>query len=331
MADKKIKRMLKKYDLFFTAVFAVLISVGICVYSEIVDSAEPSVPAIAVYDEDYSDFEVISPETRSAVEEIRIDINNADADELMKLDGIGSAIAEKIIDYRTDNGVFHSVDELGKVNGIGESKLENIRPYIYVDEQIAKNDVTEISDTSITEIVSEILSSAETIAAETEPTVTETTVTTTVSTENDFICIDINTAGIDELVLLDGIGEATAEKIISYRNEHNGFSSKEEIMNVKGIGEKKYKAIEEHIYVSEKITAVGSSVSETESVSESRININTADKETLKTLDGIGDVLAERIISYRNENGDFVSIHDIMNVKGIGESKFNAISEYICT
>lgn len=62
-----------------------------------------------------------------------------------------------------------------------------------------------------------------------------------------------------------------------------------------------------------------------------KININTADKEMIAMLDGIGDVLAERIVKYRNENGPFDKIEDIMNVSGIGEKKFDQIAEYITT
>lgn len=59
------------------------------------------------------------------------------------------------------------------------------------------------------------------------------------------------------------------------------------------------------------------------------ININKATKEELKTLDGIGDTLADNIIEYR-KNNKFESIEDILNVNGIGESKYNVIKEYIC-
>lgn len=59
------------------------------------------------------------------------------------------------------------------------------------------------------------------------------------------------------------------------------------------------------------------------------ININTADLDTLMTLEGIGQVYAQRIIDYRTENGAFTSIADITNVPGIGAKRFEAIMDKI--
>ena len=59
------------------------------------------------------------------------------------------------------------------------------------------------------------------------------------------------------------------------------------------------------------------------------ININTAAKEELMTINGIGESKADAIISYREENGKFNVIEDIMNVSGIGEALFNQIKDYI--
>lgn len=59
------------------------------------------------------------------------------------------------------------------------------------------------------------------------------------------------------------------------------------------------------------------------------ININTADVRLLDTLDGIGEEMAKRIVTYRTKNGNFEVIEDIMKVDGIGQKKFDAIKDYI--
>lgn len=60
-----------------------------------------------------------------------------------------------------------------------------------------------------------------------------------------------------------------------------------------------------------------------------KININTADADALCTLKGIGEVKAQRIIDYRNSNGAFSSIEEIMNISGIGEKTFENIKDSI--
>ena len=69
--------------------------------------------------------------------------------------------------------------------------------------------------------------------------------------------------------------------------------------------------------------------SQNESSISDKININTATKDELTTLNGIGEATANKIINYR-KNNPFKEIEDIMNVPGIGEAKFNNIKEDIC-
>lgn len=65
-------------------------------------------------------------------------------------------------------------------------------------------------------------------------------------------------------------------------------------------------------------------------ISSGRININTADRETLTKLRGIGDALADRIIDYRTSHGAYGTVEEIMNVPGISESKFEDLQNDIC-
>lgn len=60
-----------------------------------------------------------------------------------------------------------------------------------------------------------------------------------------------------------------------------------------------------------------------------KININTAPAEELVELPGIGQVLAGRIVEYREENGPFQCVEDIRNVSGIGPGKFADMAEEI--
>ena len=60
-----------------------------------------------------------------------------------------------------------------------------------------------------------------------------------------------------------------------------------------------------------------------------RVELNTADQAALETLPGIGPRTAERIIEYRNKNGGFEKVEDLMNIRGIGERTFLRLRDLV--
>ena len=167
--------------------------------------------------------------------------------------------------------------------------------------------------------------------------------------------LDINTATVEELMQIDGIGQVTAESIVSYREKMGYFCSLEDLLNVDGVGEKRLAEMADFIYIDPSVipetdteesviseTDVPdmdihlSSESETETVTVSAaepenvfpLELNTAAKEELMLIDGLGQVLAEKIVAYAEQYG-FNDVNDLLNVSGIGEKKLESIAPYV--
>lgn len=61
--------------------------------------------------------------------------------------------------------------------------------------------------------------------------------------------VNINTASVQELEALHGVGPATANRIAEYRKEHGGFKNADELVQVRGIGEKKYEKMKQQVSI----------------------------------------------------------------------------------
>ena len=91
----------------------------------------------------------------------------------------------------------------------------------------------------------------------------------------------------------------------------------------------------QNVYVGDSANAVANAVQPVNYVSavqqdysDGKIRLNSATIEELEELPGVGEVTAQRIVEYRNLHG-FNKIEDIMNVKGIGQAKFNKMRPYL--
>ena len=170
-----------------------------------------------------------------------------------------------------------------------------------------------------------------------------TTRSTAIPTVSEYVSLDINSAGTDELTKLKGIGEVLAQEIISYRESCGGFRNIEEIMNVKGIGEGIFADIRDHIYVidpvydePEEAPIIGDTPDveqETEHVPTleelAPININTAERDILTLLPHVDEEIADRIIDFRERAGGFRNEYELLLIDGLSRSDAAEIMEYI--
>ncbi|MCD6253534.1 MAG: ComEA family DNA-binding protein [Thermotogae bacterium] len=141
--------------------------------------------------------------------------------------------------------------------------------------------------------------------------------------------LELNTAGVEELQLLPGIGPVKAEAILSYRESKGGFASVEELLEVSGIGERTLGKIKEYVIVNPQ-NVQNSTGSKNRIVSEKQLlNVNLASQEELERLPGIGPVKAKAIVDFREKNGPFKSVEDLVQIPGIGEKTLEKLLPYI--
>ena len=138
----------------------------------------------------------------------------------------------------------------------------------------------------------------------------------------------LNTGDAAALDALPGIGPVLSERIITYREECGTFVYPEDLRNIDGIGA----ALQTRIIDSlddESTTPPIAPAAETATVPRATLPpdsiLNTVDAAALDALPGIGTVLSERIVAYREEHGAFVYPEELRNVKGIGEKRLQAI------
>jgi len=311
-------------------------------------------------------------ETETYVE-FPIDINLANAEELMLIDGVGTVTAEKIISYRNMYGYFSDYTQLMNVDGIGEKKLDNLMDYIYISEEWLEVTTAYTSAVSETTVLTTTPTTKKTVA-ETVTVSKATTVTTediviineefiedteeeteeqteytnkeyeydlkfkfeeTTTTRYVNFPLELNTASVEDLMCIDGIGQQTARNIVNYAQQF-GFYSVEDLLNVNGIGNSKLAAIMPYVYVNsymlppkeETYYQESEVFTETEPVIQN-VNVNTCGKSELMQLPGIDEALADRIITFREEIGGFLKIEELTLVEGMTNEKMSAIWNYV--
>ncbi len=138
--------------------------------------------------------------------------------------------------------------------------------------------------------------------------------------------ININRAGNEKLQEISGIGPATAEKIINFRNQGNHFYSVEDMKKISGIGPATVKQMRPHVTVGRKYKKKKEPTDES-----GLVDLNKASLSQLKEVTGIGPATARNILTYRKKYGGFRSPSDLKNVTGIGPSTYRRLRDKVKT
>ena len=127
--------------------------------------------------------------------------------------------------------------------------------------------------------------------------------------------IELNSATQEQLVLLNGIGESYASRILKYREIIGGYVSKQQLLQVYGLDSVLYQKIKDDVLVNSSLVK--------------KYNINTDTEEDLAKFRRIGYKRAKVLVNYRNQHGKFSSIKDLLKTRVFSDSLLYLIEPYI--
>lgn len=186
---------------------------------------------------------------------------------------------------------FRQPEDISKIYGLGKENAERLIPYVH----IAKKET-----------------SANTSYANNDNT---TPTANSVSEIKKPNVIDINTADTSAFISLPGIGSKLAARIVNFRQKLGGFSSVAQLGETYGIADSTFQRIKPRLQCINPALKT--------------ININTADINELRAHPYLRWNIANAIINYRQQHGNYNSIEDIKKIDIITDDLYNKIAPYL--
>ncbi|MCU7550011.1 helix-hairpin-helix domain-containing protein [Chitinophagaceae bacterium LB-8] len=194
--------------------------------------------------------------------------------------GLPTRTIHTIINYRSKGGWFYKKEDIQKIWGLPEGFYQHVEDFILIPQ-------------------------AFTTAASQN----------TQSRKITYTSIDINKADTTAFIALPGIGSKLANRIVNFRDKLGGFYSIDQIGETYGLPDSTFQKIRKYVQCPE--------------YSLHQLNINTASKDELKAHPYIRWNLANAIVEFRNQHGNFTTLDDLKNIALIDEPTFKKIIPYL--
>lgn len=218
------------------------------------------------------------------------DPNTATTDDWKRL-GIRDKTIQTIQKYTSKGGKFYKPEDIGKIWGLHPDEIKRLMPYVQI-----KNSNAVFAEYKTGEF------------KEPDRKVYEKPVAA-------IITIDLNDTDTTALIKLPGIGSKLSKRIVNFRDKLGGFYSVDQVGETFGLPDSTFQKIRAQL-------RLGSTVLH-------QININTASLDELKGHPYLRYTLANAIVQYRSQHGDFSSVADLKKIMTITEDAFNKVAPYL--
>jgi len=223
------------------------------------------------------------------------DPNTLSPEEWKKL-GLGDKTIQTIQHFTSKGGTFKKPEDIGKIYGLGEKNYQRLLPYVRIQQanSLSKEPLKESKDKDRGTYFN---SSRKTFMHPTS--------------------LDINSADTSLWIALPGIGSKLANRIVLFREKLGGFYSVDQVGETFGLPDSTFQQLKP--------------IFQCNQPQLQRININTADANTLKQHPYIRWAIANAIVQYRSQHGPFKSVDELQQIAIVTPVLFQKLKYYLTT